>query len=503
MFGVVKMVTTPSTAALFFIAFLVVVIVITIVWLVWSVVRERTQTARVAFVIFICGPALFFGLFIASLTELAALVLRLTLLLAATLLPAMLYFLFIAARRESLFNAFTAYLERLGLLRRWWIAGPDEQDPHKTTLVLESTTRRKRRVKSYLDRFGAVYGALSDQFTAAFLSSLEKDDDKADQTSNPPPIDTVAFDFPTVIPVLAATCLISLGWFATLPPGVYEPYPGSDFPGWFKTIVTPTTNPLTFAFLGAYFFSLQMVIKRFVRRDLGANAYNAVSLRIILAVIGVWVAVRAFDAFDAKLDEASPYVMVAAFAIGAFPQIVWQLITASLKKFPLFQFALPNLTASQPLDAIDGMSVWHQTRFEEEDVESVPNLATADIVDLLLSTKIPAHRLIDWIDQAILLTYLGTGDDQKRLRANLQKYGIRTATALECACRASLATVEATTSSPFDGEDGPRLRSIVAVMYDCPNFTLVRNWRGIADTHLDSSDLGVGKSTLGAPRIAA
>jgi hypothetical protein len=249
-------------------------------------------------------------------------------------------------------------------------------------------------------------------------------------------------------------------------------------------------NPMIFAFLGAYFYSLQMVIRRFVRRDLGANAYNAISLRVILAVIGIWVAMRGFKVFDSTFDERSPVALVASFAIGAFPLIVWQLVTSTVKKFPLFQAALPSLNASQPLDQIDGISIWHQTRFEEEDVESVPNLATVDIVDLLLSMRIPPHRLIDWIDQAILLTYLGNNDEGNKARELLKNYGIRTATALESACRATIGSRYATSElAPFEGEDGRRFRCIVAAMYDCPNFALARNWRGIADDHLSETDL--------------
>jgi hypothetical protein len=395
----------------------------------------------------------------------------------------------------------------LGLLRPWWIAGPDGKEPRHTSFILESSSRRRRRVKSYLDRFGAAYGGLSDQFVTNFLASIEKEEEKLPEALTLSGTDATTFDFPTVIPVLTATFLLSLGWIATLPPGVYSTFDGGDFSVWFGKIVSPTLHPVTFAFLGAYFYSVQMVIKRFVRRDLGANAYNAISLRVILAVIGIWVATEALRLLGVPTDqnESGSIALTAAFAIGAFPLIVWQLIVASLKKFGPFRSALPSLTASQPLDAIDGMSVWHQSRFEEEDVESVPNLATADIVDLLLSTKIPPHRLIDWIDQAILLTYLGRGDDYARSRPMLERYGIRTATALESACRAMVHVPDGESAQPpFDGEDGRRFRAIVGSMYDCPNFTLVRNWRGIADAHLTSSDLREGKTvTAPPPRVAA
>ena len=61
-----------------------------------------------------------------------------------------------------------------------------------------------------------------------------------------------------------------------------------------------------------------------------------------------------------------------------------------------------------PLNRLDGLTVWHETRLE--DIENVHNMATADIVDLLVDTRIPADRVIDWIDRAILLTQLGQQD---------------------------------------------------------------------------------------------
>ena len=86
---------------------------------------DGTPAAMTAFITVLGGAAvLFLMIFLASMTERVGLVFRLILIASAAFFPAMLYFLFISARRQSLFNAFTTYLERLGLLRRWWTAGP-------------------------------------------------------------------------------------------------------------------------------------------------------------------------------------------------------------------------------------------------------------------------------------------------------------------------------------------------------------------------------------------
>src|SRR5262249_37276490 len=60
-----------------------------------------------------------------------------------------------------------------------------------------------------------------------------------------------------------------------------------------KKALTPELTEVNFAFLGAYFFSLQLLFRRYMRRDLSGGAYLAVSLRILLAVLGTWAAVSA------------------------------------------------------------------------------------------------------------------------------------------------------------------------------------------------------------------
>jgi len=465
----------------------------------WMIIRKSNATAKNAYFIFCCGPLMFTAISLVCLIPDGPLLLRLGFLSGAILFPASLYFLFIASRRESLFDAFTANLTRLGLLRRWSTAGPSqkiavgEPNNRNTTFMPESRTCFRARIKSYFDRFGAIYGSIEKDNVEKFLKAVEHecgilDADLPDEAEHETLSSGGEFDFPTIIPVLGATCLLALGWICALPPEAVKPYNGGDISQWFKNVVVPTASPVVFAFLGAYFFSLQMIIKRFVQHDLGANAYNAISLRIILSVVGVWIAMRTFEVSGYPVDEkASAVVLVASFAIGAFPLVVWQLVTAALKKFPPFQAALPGLTSPLPLSSIDGLSYWVQTRLEEEDIECVQNLATADLVDLMLNTKIPPHRIIDWVDQAILLTYLGpqekegeagpgSGEQESQsspLRDQLRKYGIRTATALE-------RVFSDRSLSGLDSERD-RFQSIIAVMRDCPNFILVRNWRGIAD----------------------
>lgn len=214
--------------------------------------------------------------------------------------------------------------------------------------------------------------------------------------------------------------------------------------------LTPTWTPVSFAFLGAYFFGIQMLFRRFVRRDLGPNAYIAFSNRIIIAVIGIWVAVAAYafllnpadngvrpnlyNLMIAPIDEPGEWpldFLIIAFVIGVFPRMLWQFICAAFSKLLHIKAVIPTIEAKQPLNDLDGLTVWHESRLEEEDVENVPNMATVDVVEIMLHTQIPAERLISWIDQAILYSILGpkgtdrTGDSS---REKLRAIGLRNAT---------------------------------------------------------------------------
>lgn len=406
----------------------------------------------------------------------------------AVLLPPSLFFLFVATRRESLFNQYTASLDRLGLLRPRQLRVADV--PSKSYTV-EDTARLRRRVRGYLDRFSAVYGALPQETVVGFLDSLDgtlKGDGAHDGWITGDPFSS--FELKTVLPVFACSALICLGWVMVLPPfpdvphsaalaAIETPYNG----GWYLWAAEPVLIPASFAFLGAYFISVQMLVKRFLRRDLGPNVYNVVSMRIILATLAVWVAVQCLDL--SPKPWLSPGMLFAlSFAVGAFPLIVWQLLSNAIKRLPVTTVMLPNLEGTAPLAQIDGLSVWHEARLDEEDIENVPNLATADIADLMLSTKIVPNRIIDWVDQAILIMVRPprpSGSSGKSwIGDTFSDYGIRTASTL-------VAATESRGSAPplvdqFSTEHRQQAIALAASVRLCPNYPLVRNWLGTAPT---------------------
>jgi hypothetical protein len=266
----------------------------------------------------------------------------------------------------------------------------------------------------------------------------------------------------------------------------------------------PDESPVYFAFLGSYFFGIQMLFRRYVVKDLRTGAYVAVSMRIILAVVGTWVLIptaRVLHLTSAGSSDmhTDSTLLVLGFVIGVFPPVIWQFLQAAFKKVSRAAYFLPSLSSELPLSGLDGLTVWHESRLEEEDIENIPNMATANVVDLMLNTRFSPDRIVDWIDQSILYMHLGPekpGADSNREK--LRAHGIRTATALITAYRKTEQGEDATKFEQILPSAGrSRVRTLVDTLFTSPNLELVRNWRGLAA--FDGVAAGAKKGTIPTP----
>lgn len=478
-------------------------------------------------------------------------------------LPAATYYLFLKMRRPSIFNEFVSNLNRLGLLQRRAKPRIGEAGGE----VLESGSNLVSRVVSYLQQFEAIYGNLrfgtddmdpGHRALAKDLINMRNETEAATETK---PVRSVRisdiFRANLLIPLGLATVLSAIGWLLVLQP-VWRLQDGTTAPSAidFSNVVTP----LTIAFLGAYFFGAQMLFRRFVRRDLGPNAYLAFAIRIILAVIAVWVIMACFATFKpvegtghtaavqvqaapepeatvqtpddpgagAETNQNAPdpnasaaagqdgervesgrddggdflgidwlsfpdslskwnfYLLFFAFLIGVMPRMLWKVLEIILASIGRTISFMPDFRSAQPLSQLDGLTIWHEVRLEEEDIENVPNMASAEIVDAMLRTQIPAERLISWIDQAILYSVLGPAGTGKSATvgataAKLRSAGIRNASqfikSTGNADDESYKSVKAALANDPDAADPiPAFRHSIEIE---SNFDLVRNWRGI------------------------
>ena len=181
---------------------------------------------------------------------------------------------------------------------------------------------------------------------------------------------------------------------------------------------------ICFGFLGAYWFILQDLVRRYYRDDLKTDAYlSAVTRLVIVAVLVTTIGLIPVGTLEQQ--------QLLAFIVGVFPQVGLEVIKGG--SHVAFRRLVPTLRSNHPLSALDGVAIWDQARLLEEGIEDLENLATANLVDVLLSMRIPVARLVDWLDQAILLIHLPGAAEDQQAYVRSRAMGLRTATDLEAA----------------------------------------------------------------------
>ncbi|MCP4318622.1 MAG: hypothetical protein GY789_22140 [Hyphomicrobiales bacterium] len=427
-------------------------------------------------------------------------------------LPAATYYLFLRSRRLGILNEFIGNLSHFSLYEKRTIHNPEgRQDGKDGAIRMESDRERQMRIEGYLQRFEAMYGQLHfddgrtvRKFTAALISAAQPASSDAGVTgtgdggiSMPSSAVRIAdiFQANLVIPLGLVTVLSGIGWMMAIHP-VWD-QANADFR------LTLDLTPVNFAFFGAYFFGIQMLFRRFVIRDLGPNAFMAFAVRIIMAVIAVWVAALCLQILNAIGSGANGYAAIAknlsthestyewpafllvlAFIIGFFPQVLWQVLKSVFSMTKIVSIVVPNTEQDQPLSQLDGLTIWHAARLEEEDIENVANMASVDIVDIMLRTQIPAERLVSWIDQAILYSVLGakqgnTSDTDATI-TKLRKLGIRNASQFITNYNA-IDDKNQALNEAFGG-DANKINPIHTIALSIgkeANFDLVSAWRGV------------------------
>lgn len=330
-------------------------------------------------------------------------------------------------------------------------------------------------------------------------------------------------------PIVLSTFLLALGWVVTvlpthgavqlaLAPLKASAEAGSSLPIELCALFVPNSTAFTFAFLGTYFFALNMVFRRYVRADLGPKAYSHVAVRIIVASVLAWVVSQTWKGLgDAPgpSDGVSPWqLLLLAFFIGFVPETGLTLLYGVLKS-RWVSALIPALENRDPLTELEGITLYDQARLLEEGIENIENLCHHNLIELLLRTRIPAPRLVDLVDQGIL--YLHARDDAwdesdanptssssraaasggpSRLLSRLKSLGIRTATDFEQACRH--ATSRAALLERF-GADAPRLELIAFALEDDEWMPQLRSWREFRRTY-DTLYTAADLEQTGAPR---
>ena len=306
-------------------------------------------------------------------------------------LPGWLYVRFIGQRAGAVWDEYVLNLHRLGLDEPQHLPQPPENSEYFRAWVEGGGSTLSLDRNIYRQKFDAYYGR---------SVSRSGQDSRVKNGS--------------LFPILLATVVFAVGWTALLWNGAFAEAP------------TTTLEVLGFGFLGAYVFDVQMLARRFFQSDLKPSAYTSAVLRVVVVSIIV-VVMHQLPLFS---DASGGEEAVVAFVVGLFPIVGLQALNRLAAV--LLRGAVPTLHTNYPLSDLEGLNVWYEARLLEEGIEDMQNLVSANMVEVLLHTRVPVGRLVDWHDQALLYLHLRqrrkTDQPGEHPRDLLASFGVRSAT---------------------------------------------------------------------------
>jgi hypothetical protein len=326
-------------------------------------------------------------------------------------LPGWLYIRFLGQRAGALWTEYVVHLHRLGWNRAGYLPRPPADSRFFEEWVADGGPLYDQTRNLYRLKFEAYYGK-------AVVEGM--------QGTN------FAVRVDTMFPVFLATAIFAACWAAVLT----EP----DF----LTRPSSLWDMLRFAFLGAYAFLVQSLIRRFFQSDLKPSAYAAAVLRIVLVLLVMTALHQVLVGSSTRVEAAT------AFVVGVFPIIAVQALQRVAAS--TLRVVVPQLTPDYPLNQVDGLNIWYESRLLEEGIEDMQNLATANLVDIILHTRVPVGRLVDWVDQSLLYVHLDRverGYGERRLVRRARNLELKAAAKTQAAAGGA-ATGDGPTEAPAE-----------------------------------------------------
>lgn len=191
--------------------------------------------------------------------------------------------------------------------------------------------------------------------------------------------------------------------------------PAPSIPNMMRDIAS-STSVIMMTFLGAYFYILSVLIRRWLQSDLTTGVLWKINVRLAVALlVGFLLAAAAPGA--AKADAAGldhKVLLMIGFLAGIVPDTVLRWLTQQARRIisPKGESTGRLFTPSDLQEKIEGLNFWQVDRLFEEGIESVQDLAMKEIPDLLIETRFDTPHVLYWVDQALLSNQVG---DQMQL----------------------------------------------------------------------------------------
>jgi hypothetical protein len=275
-------------------------------------------------------------------------------------------------------------------------------------------------------------------------------------------------NFEYLLSLMLLSVLLAIGWYFVLYPqaslGLASLIADGAGVKEIGVYLIRNLTPLTMGFVGAYFFLLQMLVRRYQADDLYPTAFLQASQRMLI----IFVLSLAVSVWSLTVSESQKAIVFAgwaaililvAFLAGIFPMGGLRLITATVNR-AVRHDVFPNTVVPEPITRLTGVTVWTEARLMEENTETMESMATAPIEQLVLRTRYPTAQLVDWIDQALL--YLHTGHNAEWF-PQLRAVGIRGATDLLIAANPRLYAAEKLSGDRLEPDETALQRLVAAV----------------------------------------
>jgi hypothetical protein len=259
-------------------------------------------------------------------------------------------------------------------------------------------------------------------------------------------------------------------------------------------LFTPTSAILPFAFLGAYLFAVLTSLRSYLRGDLLPKAYSQIAARMLVVVTLAAVMGALSDAITSpgpvesvvERVDYQAWLLALAFFAGLVPNTVLQFFSESMRRV-FRRFRAAPVFEPQPLSMLQGIDLYDRARLEQEGVTTLGGLVHGDLIDLMIQTRIPTGRLVDWLDQAVLLIHMAQApseeeDDAARPACTAWSAAVR-ARGFRTAC-------ELVDSPSLE----PPLQELARLVDKEPAMRRVRSWRAcqrIPDRILDARPTSV------------
>jgi hypothetical protein len=159
---------------------------------------------------------------------------------------------------------------------------------------------------------------------------------------------------------------------------------------------------VVYAGLGAYVATLYFMISRLYASALSSRFLMASAIGTASAIVMGWVfAMIGISALGVGADSLN--LSSVLFLTGLFHKWAFDALRRRARK--LFGQPEPE-TVELPINSIEGVDDVHADLLSEYGVSTVQHLATAEPGELCERTLLPLDRISEWIDQAILVSYL-------------------------------------------------------------------------------------------------